>query len=353
MAYDAKWDQRIERGSTGVYNRDARELPPEISREVIQDALTGSAVMNLANVERVNTRERIYTLLDSFPEAYWLEGDQVYPPNANDGDGNPSGTADGSQRSIDTQPKRTTRMKWKQVKVGINEIAVMVPIPDNYVDDSGAPLFSEIKPRLAESFARAIDLAVLYDRTTYGSTGPQSGSLIFDAIAAGNYTTVGTGVDLADDIAVLLQNASKFGENVNGFVTAPAFKYKLLRLRTQGPEKFPVFERGVEEGAPGTIYGVPMQEVRSGIWDDTVAHLVTGEWERLRVAVRQDISFDITNSGVIFDPATGAVKYSAFQQDGKILRAVMRIGWSVIQPVKRLGSQYPFRVLRPTTGALS
>jgi len=190
--------------------------------------------------------------------------------------------------------------------------------------------------------AKKIDDAVLY-----GVDSPfAEPGIVENAILHGNIVTVGSTDDLAADIALLGEEAGEEGVDVTGFLSGPGFKWKLPALRSA--DGFPIYSPP-SAGFPGTIYGLPIEEVKNGTWDKELALLLAGEWDKVRIGIRQDITFSISDSATIFDPTTGAITYSAFQQDGKVLRAVMRIAYVVVNPVRHLGNLYPFWVLQDQT----
>jgi HK97 family phage major capsid protein len=320
---------RIEREQSGT---DARELPEAVRREVIQDVQVSSVVLQLANVQRMSTRQERLTLQESFPQAYWLTGTADYPVT---GGTNNSG----SQRAKDSQPKRTTAMTWNTRSLAAEELAVLVAIPDNYVDDSGAPLFDEVRPRIAEAMAKKIDAACLY-----GTDSPfAEPGIVENAIMHGNIVTVGSTEDLAADIALLGELAGEEGVDFTTFIAGPGFKWKLPGLRSK--DGLPIYSPPAA-GNPGVLYGLPILEVKNGMWDKDLALTLAGEWDKVRIGIRQDITFSLSDSATIYNPETGRITYSAFQQDGKVLRAVMRIAYVVVNPVRHLGNLYPFWVLQ-------
>lgn len=335
---ESDYASRVERAQSGT---DARELPEKIAREVIKDIEQSSAALALANVHRMSTRQEKMTMLDSFPTAYWLNGNVDYPILSGD-------NASGSQRAKDSQPKRSTKVTWDVKSLAAEELAVLVAIPDNYIDDTGAPLFEEIRPMIATAFAKKIDEAVLW-----GVDSPflQNG-IIEGAIANGNIVTLGStpapADDLAGDIVTLGFEASQDGVDLSKFVTGAGFNWRLYNLRDANGAPIYAPPSG---GQPATIYGLPFNMVKNGTWDNELALLATGDWEFARVGIRQDITFSLSDSATIYDPATQKVVYSAFQQDGKVLRAVMRLAYTVVQPLRHLTNTkvYPFWVLQDQT----
>jgi HK97 family phage major capsid protein len=337
---ESSYARRVEREESGT---DPRELPERVAREVIKDVEQVSAALQLANVSRMSTRQERLTLLDSFPQAYWQSGTVDYPTLS-------AQNASGSQRAKDSQPKQTTTVTWDSKTLAAEELAVLVPIPDSFIDDTGAPLFDEIRPMVATAFAKKIDDAVLW-----GVDSPflQNG-VIEGAISNGNIwyqgSTAAPANDLAGDIASMAREASLDGISVNKFLSGPGFDWRLANLRTTQGE--PIYQQPTES-SPGRIYGRPNIEVTNGTWRDSLAELVTGDWQYARIGIRQDITFSLSDSATIFDPATQKVVYSAFQQDGKVLRAVMRLAFTVVQPLRHLTNarSYPFWVLQLRTGS--
>lgn len=331
---ESDYSQRVERAQSGT---DAREMPAVIAREVIKDVEKASLALQLATVKRMTTREEKLTLLESFPDAKWQSGTVDYPVL--------SGTnASGSQRAKDSQPKKTTKVTWNQKSLAAEELAIQVPIPDAYVDDSGAPLFEEIRPMIATAFAKKIDQAVFFGY----DTPFVEGGLVENAIASGNIVTVGTTADLAADVAQMGYDAAQQGTVLSNFVSEPGFDWRLVGLRNE--QGTPIYSPPTD-ASPGRLYGRTFTPSDSGVWESDLALLLTGEFDKLRIGIRQDLTFSLSSEGVIFDPATGKVEYSAFQQDGKILRAVMRIAYVVVKPLRHLtnATDYPFFVLQNNT----
>lgn len=333
---ETDYTKRVEREESGT---DARELPEAVAREVIQDVQQASVALQLANVSRMSTRQERLTLLESFPTAYWQTGLVDYPALSS---GDTVNNASGSQRAKDSQPKKTTKVTWNSKSLAAEELTVLVPIPDAYVDDTGANLFNEIRPLLATEMAKKIDAAILFgDDSPFTEPG-----IVENAISYGNIVTLGSTVDLAADIALMGEQAGEEGVDLTGFLSGPGFKWKLPGLRSA--DGFPIYSPPAQ-GFPGTIYGLPINEVKNSTWDTDLALLLAGEWDKVRIGIRQDITFSISDSATIYDPATQKVTYSAFQQDGKVLRCVMRIAYVVVNPVRHLGNLYPFWILQDQT----
>lgn len=334
-------DASTDLGPTGSgYPQDFRELPIDVAREVIQVAVQNSHVMQLARVQPMPTRQSIAPVLSSYPEAKWLTG--------------------ANQAAKDTAKKSTTGADWTGVTLRAEEMAVLVPIPDAYVQDTGVDLFNEIKPLLGMAFGRKIDAAALFDvDNPWNAT---SGGIFQQAVAAGNYIDLASATDpqttrpqdLGQDIADMAVLLEDDGFDLNGFASKSSFKWRLVKQRTINGD--PIYGSGdPAQGVPATIYGQPYAAVKNGTWDNNKALLIGGDWEYARVGVRQDITFSISDSAVITN-SDGTVAYNAYEQDGKILRAVMRVAFAVQAPkVTPLNetNPYPFVCLRPSSPHLA
>jgi HK97 family phage major capsid protein len=295
--------------------------------------------MQLARVQPMPTRQSIAPVLASYPEAKWLTG--------------------ANQAAKDTAKKTSTSVDWSAVTLRAEEMAVLVPIPDAYVQDTGVDLFSEIKPLLGMAFGRKIDAAALFDVDNPWNTG---GGIFQQAIAAGNYVDLGAttdpvtgnpqdlGQDLAD-CATLLEDD---GFDLSGWASYSSFKWRLVKQRSTTGE--PIYAAGdMSKGQPATIYGEPYAAVKNGTWDRNKALAIAGDWEYARVGVRQDITFSISDSAVMTN-SDGTVAYNAYEQDGKILRAVMRVAFAIqapkVTPVNEV-NPFPFCALRPASPHLA
>ena len=314
----AEYLNKVVRNGGGT-TPDARQIPETLEREVVQAAIAKSAALSLFPIQQMPALTHRIPVLKSLPTSYWQNG--------------------ATQADKDSALKQTTDYTFDNVVLQAEEIAVLLPVPDAYVADSGVNLLEEVKPLLAEEFGRRIDAAIFFG--TEVPTSWTTGNIYAKAIAAGNETTLGTGSDVGVDIAKVAEYVGIDGFDTNGFVTRPGFKW--LARSARGTDGQPIYNSNTNE-----MYGETFQEVRNGSWDTTKAQLICGDFRMGRIGIRQDLSFDIFDSGVITDE-TGAVKYNAMQQDGKILRAVMRVAFAVAVPkVTRTNmvNPYPFGVVR-------
>ena len=89
----------------------------------------------------------------------------------------------------------------------------------------------------------------------------------------------------------------------------------------------------------------------NGAFDQATALMILGDFKQLVYAVRQDVTYKLLDQATIIDPATKQVVYSLAQQDMVALRAVMRLGWEIPNPVNAFQpddtKRSPFAVYKP------
>ncbi|MDU1018564.1 MAG: phage major capsid protein [Bifidobacterium breve] len=292
-------------------------IPDEVSQEIIQTVLESSVLLTRAKRMRMSSKKKTQPVLASLPEAYWVQEGAL---------------------------KQTTKTGWEDVNITAEEMAVIVPIPDSVVDDAKINLWDTIKPLIAEAFGKKIDEAGIF-----GVDKPVTWGLdiLAGATAAGTNIAQGTGVDLAQDVAKLGENLSKKGYAVNGFASQPGLNWQLVGLRDANGQ--PVYTPSLTQGAPSNLYGYPLNEVKNGAWDATKAVLLAADWSKFVVGIRQDMTYQLFDQGVISN-ADGKVLYNLMQQDAKALRVVMRVGFQVANPITRVaakGTQYPAGFITP------
>ena len=312
--------------NSAINRTDAAPLiPVEETREIFGAAAENSTVMQLAKrLPDMSAKQRRIKLVNSLPEAYFVNGDTGY--------------------------KQTTKEAWENKYIEAEEIAVIVPIPEAVLDDSEYDIWAQIRPDLATAIAKVFDEAVLY-----GTNAPASwpGGVVPDAIAAGNHIALGTQANHYQDImgvGGLISLVEEDGYMVNGH--ASAIRTRAMLRGIADADGQPVFRpmTGMQSGTQYELDGSPIVFPRNGSIDPAKSLLISGDWSQLVYAVRQDITYKVFTEGVITDN-TGAVVYNLMQQDMVALRVVFRAGWQLPNPINYINTnsatRYPFAVLEP------
>lgn len=301
-------------------------IPEPVTREIMQGAIAESAVLRMGRrLANMSSKTQTINVLDALPSAYFVNGEAT-----------DSGAGDAW--------KQTTKMAWDKKKIYAEEIAVIVPIPEAVLDDSDYDIWGEVRPRLTEAFGKVIDAAILF-----GTNKPSTwrNGVVPSAIAAGNGVPVGTSV--FDDIMGengLIAKVELDGFNPNGVMSAIQMRGKLRGLKDTTGQ--PIFKSDMQGATRYGLDGMDMYFPMNGAFDPTQAQMIVGDWSQLVYAIRQDMTFKIFTEGVIQDPSTKAITYNLMQNDMVALRAVMRMGWEIANPINAYNADitnpFPFSV---------
>lgn len=310
-------------GSSSITRSNAEALiPVQESHDIIQGVVEQSAVLQrgrrLANMTAAQYKMPV---LDMLPVAYFVNGE--------------GGEA----------KKKLTTMAWDKKIIYAEEIAVIVPIPEAVLDDADYDIWGEVRPRLIEAFGQKIDGAILF-----GVEKPQTwrADVVTTAVDAGAYVKLGT--DLYDSIlgeGGVIAKVEESSYFVNGHMADITMRSKLRGLKDTTGQ--PVFKSDMQTGTTYTLDGSPMIFPRNGAFDRSRALMISGDFSQLVYSIRQDITFKIFDQGIIQDPATGEIKYNLMQNDMVALRAVMRLGWEIPNPINAMvpdkTKRCPFAIL--------
>lgn len=317
-------------GNTITRENLAGLIPEEVSKEIMQGAVAESAVLKMGRrLPNMSSKVQVLNVLDALPTAYFVNGE---PSGA-------TATADNY--------KQTSSMAWEKKKIHAEEIAVIVPIPEAALDDANYDIWGEIKPRLTEAFGKVIDGAVLF-----GTNKPTTWreGLVPSATTAGK--TLEETADTFEDImgeGGLIGLVEEAGYIPNGVMAAVQMRAKLRGLKDTTGQ--PIFKTDMQGATRYAIDGMDTYFPNNGAFDPTKALAIVGDWSQLVYAIRQDMTFKVFAEGVIQNPATGAIEYNLMQNDMVALRAVMRLGWEIPNPVNAQGASaenaFPFAVYTP------
>ncbi len=301
-------------------------IPEPVTREIMQGAIAESAVLRMGRrLANMSSKTQTINVLDALPSAYFVNGEAT-----------DTGAGDAF--------KQTTKMAWANKKLYAEEIAVIVPIPEAALDDADYDIWGEVKPRLTEAFGKVIDSAILF-----GTKKPSTwrDGVVPSAVAAGNGVPVSSNVynDIMGE-GGLISKVELDGFNPNGVMAAIQMRGKLRGLvDTTGQ---PIFKSDMQGNTRYGLDGMDMYFPMNGAFDPNQAQMIVGDWSQLVYAIRQDMTFKIFTEGVIQDPNSKEIVYNLMQNDMVALRAVMRLGWEIANPVNAFNEDitnpFPFSV---------
>jgi HK97 family phage major capsid protein len=278
---------------------DPTLIPIEVQRQVIEGVVTQSAALQLATVQPMPTGAEAIPVLGSFPQAGWLSA--------------PGGR------------KTTTSMNWTAQQMKAEEVAAVIDVPIAYLLDAGFDIWGAIQPRMVEALAKAIDQAVLFG-TAAPTSFPVGGVLAFSQAVAAPAAPANDMVGLYN---ATLSTVEAQGLEPNGIASDITVRGKLRGARTTQGQS--LYVPAITEGMGDTIYGYPVAWSRGSAFDTTKAVSFTGDWTNLRIGIRQDVTVDQSDEGVLVD-GSGNVIVSAFQDDKRLMRVHMRLGCVIGKP---------------------
>ena len=284
------------------------QVANEIFEGVVRESKALSMFRRLPNMTSDKTKLRV---LDSLPIAYFVD------------------------ESTNNGRKNLTKMAWDKKYINAAELAVIVPIKENVLNDTTIDIWAEVKPRIVEAFGKKIDNAIFN-----GTDKPADwrAGLIPSIVTAGAEVTEGD--NLYSDINDVMTKVEESGYNVTGLLGGVGLKgkFRMLTDTTGQPIK------GTE------IDSLPKAFLDNGAWDKTKSVLVAGDFSQAVYAIRQDVTYKVLTEAVIQDPSNGDILYNLAQDDMVALRVVMRLGWEIPNPVNALNEttkRFPFANLKP------
>jgi HK97 family phage major capsid protein len=296
-------------------------IPISFSNELLTGLATETShVMRLARRLRdMTVYEERLPVLSALATAYFVDGD--------------------------TDLVETSEVNWANTYVYAKDLAVIVPIPRNVLNDSSIPIWAEVRPEMQIACGVAIDNAMLYG-TNKPSVWPTA--IVTAAASASHNVSLAACTDLYE--ALLDENGvfslvEQDGFAVTGSIAHLSMKGKLRGCRDQ--EGQPIFVQ--DPSAPGSyiLDGTPIYFPTNGAGSATNL-MISGDWRQVVYSMRQDMEFEVYTEGVIQD-GTGTIVYNLMQQRMAAIMVTMRLGFAVPNPINRVNTnsatRYPFAYL--------
>ena len=300
---------------TGIVRNDVDALiETQVANEIFEGTIRESKALQLLrrlpNATSDKTKIRV---LDSLPIAYFVD------ETSNNG------------------RKKITKLAWDKVFINIAELAVIVPIKENLLNDTSIDLWAEIKPRVVEAFARKIDDAIFFgtDKPSEWRKG-----LVPSIIEVGAEVDE-TNNGLYSDINDVMTKVEESGYEVNGLLGGVGLKGKFRMMTDTTGQPLNTTEIG----------SLKRYYMDNGVWDKTKSTLIAGDFKQAVYQIRQDVTYKVLTEAVIQDPSDQSILYNLAQDDMVALRVTMRLGWAIPNPVNaenETATRFPFASLKPS-----
>ena len=286
------------------------QVANEIFEGVVKESKALSMFRRLPNMTSDKTKLRV---LDSLPVAYFVD------------------------ETTNNGRKNLTKMAWDKKFINAAELAVIVPIKENVLDDSSIDIWAEVRPRIVEAFGKKIDGAI-FNGTDKPSDWREG--LIPSIVKAGKEVAE-TANGLYSDINDVMTKVEESGYNVTALLGGVGLKGKFRMMTDKNGQPLNTTEIG----------SLRREYLDNGAWNKELSMLIAGDFNQAVYAIRQDITYKVLTEAVIQDPSTGEILYNLAQDDMVALRVVMRLGWEIPNPVNALDeteTRFPFASLKPT-----
>ena len=261
----------------------------------------------------------------------------------------------------DTGKIETSEVTWQDKFIDYEKLGVIVPIPNDVLDDADYPIWDEVRPLCETAAFQTIDKAIIHG-TNKPSSWPTA--IATDAAAKSHSVDLSTQVAAGEDMYdVLLGDGGVIslieadGYMATGHISAMSMRGKLRGVREKvydgsGTANLgaSLFLPSMQGGSQYQLDGEPIIFPRNGGLDASAVLHIAGQWDQLVYSFRKEISYTVLTEGVIQD-AAGNIVYNLAQQDMIALRMVLRLGWQLPNPPNFVNStestRYPFAILVP------
>lgn len=276
-------------------------IPPEYARQIITEASESSVVLQLATKVPMGTKTMEFPVPASFPEADWVA--------------TPGGRKPVTGLSLSSQTLRA------------EELAAIIYIADEFIEDSTFDLWGYARPLLADAFANKLDNSVLW-----GVGAPASFPAGGVAAAA---TVVPEGADALDTVNNVFSAVETQGVEVTGAAASLPVKGVLRGVRDGGGALL-LGTTQADQRSIDTLYGVPI--AYRPFSPDAPGNLIAGGWRYLIIGVRQDLRYRFSTEATLQE---GDTIRSLFQENLTALKVWARYGCVLARPVTAVNPDEP------------
>lgn len=256
-------------------------IQEEFSSELLAAAATESAVLKgLRNVD-MGTKVQNLPVLATLPEAEFVADDVAV--------------------SDDDGTKPTAKATWGNKRLVAEEIAVIIPVHENTIDDATENILDDIAKEGGAAIGRKLDGAVLF-----GASKPTtwtSAALFAAAVAAGQTHTIGAGGlvenDLGGSILQSAEDVDEAGWDPTDVFAPRGMRFKLANQRST--DGTPIFLPSLSNtpGAVDSISGLNANWVSGMVWNRALATALVVDRQRAIIGVRQDVTVKFLDQATV------------------------------------------------------
>lgn len=265
------------------------------SQSLLQAAAEASTVLTAFSPFPIPNKTTHFPVLATLPEADWVS------ESATDAAG----------------VKPQSKVTWANRTMVAEEIAVIVPVHENVLDDATADVLNQIAILGGQAIGKKLDQAVIF-----GVDKPSSWispALLPAAVAASQTSEIVDGVANPNDIPGAVNQVAEMVADIgwapDTLLSSLGLRYKVANLRDANG--FPIFR---DESFAGfrTFFN------KNGAWDRDSATAIIVDSSRVRIGVRQDITVKFLDQATL---GTGEDQINLAERDMVALRFKARYAY--------------------------
>lgn len=303
-------------------------IPMEYEERIFSTIAQSSAIMAKATRLRdMRRQEETLRILDGLPEAFIVGATTA---------------ASGDNARI-----QLSKASWKNKVIRAAKMGVILPIPKDVIADQDYDLWGTIEPLLTTAFGAKFDQLV-YDGIGAPTDWPDD--LLQQMTAAGHVLTLSSFTDVYDAVCGeggIISLIEDDGYLPNGHIGAMTMRAKLRGARDA--DGSPIFQAVPGEKGNYMLDGMDILFPRNGAINPSTIKLLTGDFTQLVYSIRKGIEFEILKEASIHD-GSGTLVMNLAQDDMIALKATMRLGWELPNPINHMNTndatRFPFAVLQ-------
>lgn len=289
-------------------------IQEEYSDTLLNAAAAGSTALSAFPNVNLGTKTTHLPVLATLPEAAWVSD------------------------TDNTGVKPSSQVTWADKTLVAEEVAVIIPIHENTLDDATTAILDDIATVGGAALGKKLDQAVFFGVDKPASW--TSDDLLAAAVAAAQTFEVVDGAANMDDlygaISQSAQAVAEAGYMPSVLTSGLGLRWTLANLR-DGDGNL-AFQGDNFSGFDGTFFN------RNGAWDNTQALAMIVDASRVRIGVRQDITVKFLDQATI----TGVGNLA--EKDMVALRFKARFAYVLGSGTTSLGvSKTPVAAVLPDT----
>lgn len=253
-------------------------IQEEYSSTLLSTAEAQSAVLSGFENVPLGTKITNAPVLTTLPEAKWVS----------------------ESATLEAGRKPTSKAIWGNKRFIVEEVAVIVPIHEDTLEDADDTMIDKITKLGGTAIGKKLDEAVIF-----GVDKPStwlSLDLLAAAVAAGNVFEVSPTPgqdDLAGSILQAAGAVADSGADPTTILSASGLRFRLANLRSADGQAIYQRTLGESGGVSDSIAGLDAAFVKNGAWDNTLASAIVADRSRVLIGVRQDVTVKFLDQATV------------------------------------------------------